>query len=333
MIPVTDWHPQQWQQLQARRQQGQLPHAMLFTGESGIGKAEFALQFARSLLCEQPDTLGHACQQCASCQRFNAGTHPDLIRVEPEEAGKPIKVDQIRQIIGDMTLASHYGGYRVLLMDPADAMNSNAANSFLKTLEEPPANSVLLLVSAMPSRLPATIRSRCQILRFAVPAVELVKDWLRMQQSVDDQELQAALHLSAGAPRLAQQYLQQGWLEQRQSLLQNLVALARGKLNPATVAAQLLKQDRHLPIHWLYDWIADLIRLANNNKNIKNKDLESDLQNISKQVDLRQLHALLDKVQQADRLADTSLNQQMLWEDLLIDWLGLFTDHRAQGTR
>jgi len=333
MIPVTDWHPQQWQQLQTRRQQGQLPHAMLFTGESGIGKAEFALQFARSLLCEQPDTLGHACQQCASCQRFNAGTHPDLIRVEPEETGKPIKVDQIRQIIGDLTLASHYGGYRVLLMDPADAMNSNAANSFLKTLEEPPANSVLLLVSAMPSRLPATIRSRCQKLRFAVPAEELVKEWLRMQQSVDDQELQAALHLSAGAPRLAEQYLRQGWLEQRLSLLQNLVALARGKLNPASVATHLLKQDRHLPIHWLYDWIADLIRLANNNNNIKNKDLESDLQNISKQVDLRKLHRLLDKVQQADRLADTSLNQQMLWEDLLIDWLGLFADHRAQGTR
>jgi len=333
MIPVTDWHPQQWQQLQARRQQGQLPHAMLFTGEGGIGKAEFALQFARSLLCEQPDTLGHACQQCASCQRFNAGTHPDLIRVEPEEAGKPIKVDQIRKIIGDLTLASHYGGYRVLLMDPADAMNSNAANSFLKTLEEPPANSVLLLVSAMPSRLPATIRSRCQILRFAVPAEMVVKEWLRKQQSVDDQELQAALHLSAGAPRLAEQYLQQGWLEQRQSLLQSLVALARGKLNPASVAAQLLKQDRHLPIHWLYDWIADLIRLANNNNNIKNKDLERDLQNISKQVDLRQLHILLDKVQQADRLADTTLNQQMLWEDLLIDWLGLFTDYRAQATR
>lgn len=329
MIPVTDWHQQQWRQLQLRRGQQQLPHALLLTGEAGIGKAEFAVQFARSLLCEQPDMQGHACQQCAACQRFNAGSHPDLLRVEPEEAGKPIKVDQIRRLIGEMALASHYGGYRVLIMDPADAMNSNAANSFLKTLEEPPADSVLLLVSAMPSRLPATIRSRCQLLRFSTPAAEMVKDWLVEQDpSAGEEKLRAALRLSGEAPLLARQYLAHDWLEQRHTLLQALVEIAHGVTKPVTVANQVLKLDRRLPIHWLYDWVADLIRLGNNSNNVKNKDLERDLQNISRQLDLKQLHLLLDKVQQADRLVDTSLNQQLLWEDLLIDWSGLFAGNQ-----
>ncbi len=329
MIPVTEWHQQQWRQLQLRRGQQQLPHALLLTGEAGIGKAEFAVQFARSLLCEQPDAQGHACQQCAACQRFNAGSHPDLLRVEPEEAGKPIKVDQIRQLIGETALASHYGGYRVLIMDPADAMNSNAANSFLKTLEEPPADSVLLLVSALPSRLPATIRSRCQFLRFSAPAPEVVKDWLVEQDpSAGTEELRAALQLSGGAPLLARQYLSQDWIEQRHTLLQALVEIAQGVTKPGAVASQVLKLDRRLPIHWLYHWIADLIRLINNNNTLKNKDLERDLQNISRQLDLKQLHLLLDKVQQADRLVDTSLNQQLLWEDLLIDWSGLFAGNQ-----
>ena len=328
MIPVTEWHASLWQQLQARRGQQQLPHALLLTGGYGLGKGEFAMQFARSLLCGQPDRQGHACQQCASCQRFNAGTHPDLLRIEPEEAGKQIKVDQIRQLIGEMALASHYAGYRVLILDPAEAMNSNAANSFLKTLEEPPANSVLLLVSAQPSRLPATIRSRCQQLRFATPAAEQVLPWLKSQQAGSEVDLQMAWQLSGGAPLLARAYLENDWLAQRQSLLQALLDMAADRARPGSVVNQLLKLDRHLPIHWIYAWTADLVRLANGNKTIKNKDIEADLQKISQQVDLKQLHRLLDKVQQADRLADTSLNQQLLWEDLLMEWSGLFHGNR-----
>ena len=161
-LPVTQWHATAWQQLQTSHRQQRLPHALLLSGEAGIGKAEFAARLAASLLCEQPHVDGQACGTCHACQRLGAQTHPDRFRLEPEEPGKAIKVDAVRQLIRNLSLTGHYGGYRVVTVEPAELMNTNAANAFLKTLEEPPANTLLILITASPARLPATIRSRCQ---------------------------------------------------------------------------------------------------------------------------------------------------------------------------
>lgn len=332
-LPVIQWHATAWQQLQAGRRQQRLPHAVLLSGEAGIGKAEFADQLAASLLCEQPQEDGQACGTCHACQRLAAQTHPDRFRLEPEEPGKAIKVDAVRQLIRNLSLTGHYGGYRLVTVEPAEVMNTNAANAFLKTLEEPPASTLLILVTASPARLPATIRSRCQPLRLISPDAQTALAWLQ-QEAPDSapQEAELALRLAAGAPRLAAHYLREGWLAVRRELLEALIGCARGNTDPLAAAAtaqQALKLDRQLPIQWMYHWVADLIRLAYDENNIKNNDMTGELQALPTPVDDSALHHLLDKLQQARRLSDTTVNPQLLWEDLMIDWSGLFNARRG----
>ncbi|MDZ7804987.1 DNA polymerase III subunit delta' [Thiohalophilus sp.] len=332
-IPVSQWHVNAWQQLQAGRRQQRLPHALLVSGEAGIGKAAFADRLAASLLCEQPREDGQACGTCPACQRLAAQTHPDRLRLEPEEPGKPIKVDMVRQLIQHLSLTGHYGGYRVVTVEPAEMMNTNAANAFLKTLEEPPASTLLILITASPARLPATIRSRCQPMRLTSPDPQTALAWLQ-QEAPDSapQEAELALRLAAGAPRLAAHYLREGWLEVRQQLIEALIGCAHGRTDPLAAAAtaqEALKLDRQLPIHWMYHWVADLIRLAYDENNIKNNDMTGELQALPTPVEYSALHHLLDKLQQARRLTETTINPQLLWEDLMIDWAGLFSARRV----
>lgn len=155
------WQTSNWQNLASSQQNKRLAHGLLLHGPKGIGKKAFAVDFAHWLLCEQPST-DKACGQCKSCQLIKAESNPDLLYLQPEEEGKAIKVDQIRELINKISLTGHGQGYRVIIISPADALNINASNSLLKTLEEPPENTVLILISDKPSKLMATIRSRTQ---------------------------------------------------------------------------------------------------------------------------------------------------------------------------
>lgn len=180
MIDPYPWQKAQWRQLWQRHRNGQLPHALLLHGPEGIGKEDFAHLAANSLLCEQTSESGQACGECKSCQLLASDNHPDFVSLQPEETGKAIKVDQIRELIQLMTLSPHFSGYRTVLISPAEQMNMAAANSLLKTLEEPQENTVIILVTSQLSRLPATIRSRCQMLRFAMPDKTLALSWLEL---------------------------------------------------------------------------------------------------------------------------------------------------------
>ncbi|MDX1655478.1 MAG: DNA polymerase III subunit delta', partial [Candidatus Competibacteraceae bacterium] len=170
------WHQPHWQRLAAGVEAGRLPHALLLSGPSGLGKMLFARQLTQSLLCRQPGENLTFCGKCRGCRLLAAGSHPDITRVEPEEPGKPIKVDRVRQLCAFLGQTAR--GYKVALLSPAEAMNPSAANALLKTLEEPPPGSLLLLVTAFPARLPATIRSRCQILAFTPPLRTQALEWL-----------------------------------------------------------------------------------------------------------------------------------------------------------
>jgi len=138
----------------------------------GLGKLEFALQLAHSLLCSKPGENALACGECPACKLIAVDTHPDLFLLRAEERGKAIKVDDVRQLSAKLNLTSQYGGYKVAVVIDAHDMNINASNSLLKTLEEPSSNAVLILVSSNPQKLPITVRSRCQGIGFNVPDTE-----------------------------------------------------------------------------------------------------------------------------------------------------------------
>ena len=146
-----------WQRLRTQRVAGRLHHALLLTGPRGIGKRVLAGLLAESILCDVP-LGGESCGACRNCELVRAGTHPDLLRIAPEEPGKQIKIDQIREVADFVMRTSSMASSKVVFIDPADAMNISSANSLLKSLEEPSPRTHLILVSDAPARLLATLR-------------------------------------------------------------------------------------------------------------------------------------------------------------------------------
>ena len=230
------WHADAWARLQARRQRDALPHALLLAGPAGLGKRDFLAAFVKGLLC-QNTTDGVACGTCRSCHLVAAGTHPDVIALslglrKDGATRSEIVVDQVRELSQRLAMASQFGGWQVATIDPADVMNTAAANALLKTLEEPTPSTMLVLVADEPARLPATIRSRCQRIDFMVPSRDVALAWLRAEGVTD---AVPALEAAAGNPGLARAWATDGALKQRAEVRNDLKSLAAGRGDPMDV--------------------------------------------------------------------------------------------------
>jgi len=184
--------------LQGTIRRNRVPSALLFTGDSGIGKRSSALLYIQALNClERQD--GDACGTCTSCRKIASGNHPDMLSIQPD--GNEIRIETMRSVEEFLAMKPFEGRKKAVLIDEADAMNINASNAFLKTLEEPPADSVILLVTASPDTLPDTIRSRCFQVRFSPLPAAACNAVLNAAQTagIDD----TARRLAMGRPGLA----------------------------------------------------------------------------------------------------------------------------------
>lgn len=315
---IYPWQDTQWQRLQNQYKSGRLPHAILLSGADGLGQSEFASHFSRSLLCQQPQNSAEACGQCEACHLIQAETHPDLILLAPEDESKAIKVDDVRALCKAFTLSSQMNGYKIVIIDHADQMNINAANSLLKTLEEPGDQSLLILVTSKPHRLPITIRSRCQKVSFQLPTKEASQQWLseRVSENVD-----SLLSMSHGAPLLALELFESEKLEQREQLVSALLAIAQQQ-SVIEQAEKLSKLPNQSLLGWIYDWISDLLKLIHcrDESQLINQDYRKELTELSLKCQPTQLYILLDQVIKLRKVQSIALNTQMLWEDLLILW-------------
>jgi len=321
MTEPLPWQGDLWSDLTGRARGGNLPHALLFSGSEGLGKAVLAQALARSLLCQSPSAEGIACGQCHSCGLLSAGTHPDLLQVEPEEKGKTIPIDVIRSVSGFLALKSHYGGQQVVIIKPAEAMNRFAANSLLKTLEEPTPDTLLILITSQASLLLPTIRSRCQQVVFHRPEANNAKTWLDAQIA-NPGESDTLLALTGGAPLAALALHEAGGLEIRRNLAAEWVRVAEGKGDPLACAAQWSDLGLSKATHWLSSWVMDLIRLKSGADPVAmtNVDLRPQLQQMVDRFDLPGLFAYLDQVSETARWARGQLNAQLAMEDLMISW-------------
>lgn len=317
---IYPWLEKHWEQLQARRVHGRLPHGLLFSGPSGLGKCQFAATLAAALLCRRPTEHGLPCGACEACRLVQAGTHPDLLQVSPLPEKQYIVVDQIRELCAGLALKSHGGGYQIATIVPAEQMNTAAANGLLKTLEEPSDNTLLILVTEQPGRLPATIRSRCQQLRFPVPATDATESWLA--QAGGGRHAGLLLRLADGAPLRALDLARQDILTERRRWLSEWLEILRGKSAPPTVAQSWVGDSELRPLYWLGSFVADLIRLRSNSSElIKNIDLLDIFEEMSQLASDRELHLRLDRIWRARVLAtQSSINRQLLLEELLIPW-------------
>ena len=307
-----------------------MPHALLLYGQSGLAKLHFAQSLANGLLCHEPNDQGISCGRCQGCNLFSAGSHPDFYYVGTEDDSQQIKVDQIRALSEFIIFSCQYGHYKIGLIAQAEALNRNAANSLLKTLEEPPLGSLILLVSSHPMNLPATIRSRCQRIVFSAPPRPQGSAWLREQlPEVKDTEL--LLSLAHGEPLTAMNLVRSGQLETRQRVFNDLVQLLNGQLSAVALAARWEGTDLNQLVDWLMSLLIDAVRMQFNvdTTYLDNPDFYQDFDGLAKRVDLRYLFRLLDEMLEYKRLSDAPLNRQLLLEDLALAWF--ITWHQSYG--
>ncbi len=320
-IQYPDWHQDNWRLLMDCLARGRLPHALLFAGAPGLGKARFARRLSQAILCRNRDADGNACQACQSCLLFRAGNHPDFKTVAPLEGKTIIAVDQIRETGDFLSLKSQYGHYRCIRIAPADRMNENAANSLLKTLEEPPQGTVLMLVSDKSARISATIRSRCQKITFAVPARETALTWLKPRLPAQMQEEAGVLlALANGAPMAALELAQGELMAHRRPMLEDLEGIFSRQADPVSIADKWLKLDAKASLYWLYSWLVDMARLGMGgaDPHLANPDFREDLRKLIKLTDMKDILLNIDRVEKAILQLEGQVNQQLLLEDLLI---------------
>ena len=319
---LLPWHAAAWDRLQRARQAGRLPHALLLSGAAGLGKRHLARLFARGLLCESPAEAGLPCGNCRACRLFAGGNHPDFRRLEPAEEGKAIRVDAVRELCATSTVKAHFGGYKLFVIDPADRMNVQAANSLLKTLEEPVPWTLLILIAEQTSALPATIRSRCQSVPLRPPGRELGDQWLRGRVQTGDPAL--LLALAGGAPLAALALDDETLLAERLRVLEDLSRVGGGGEDPVAVAERWTRLDVTRVLRWWSGWVVDILRLKSDadTKELFNPDQRRRLREQADRLEFKQTHRLLDMIYEAGRGLEWNLNSHLMLERLLLAWAG-----------
>lgn len=288
-----------------------LGHAPLIHGPRGIGKRALGEWLARLLLCNQPQG-GQPCGHCQSCRLIDGGTHPDLFVVELAEDKQSIGVDQIRRLIERLQLTASLGASRIGLVPNADAMNRNAANALLKTLEEPPSGAWLILLSEQPSRLPATVRSRCQQWPLRPADQDMAAQWLEQQcAGAEASERKAALELSGGAPLAARKMIESDDLNFGFQLLDDL--------SEARPHAQVLERWQTNPTatwRWLARWLAIVMAQASGAGGWKPPG-----RTLPRHVDQRRLAELWHGALEGRREAERGVvRQDLLLGQWLLEW-------------
>ncbi|MDE3226491.1 MAG: DNA polymerase III subunit delta' [Nitrospirota bacterium] len=301
-------------------------HAYLFHGEEGIGKKLAAILFAQTVNCDTPyGSQGpDACGTCRACTQIDARTHPDFLVIEPdrEMANPQIKIEQVRQLEEQIVYRPLVSPWKIYLLDDADRLTQGAANALLKTLEEPAAHSLFLLVSSRPSALPTTVRSRCQSIRFVPPAKTQVEAALITQRDLPPDDAHFLSMLAQGRIGLA---LRTDLAEARKqqdefSSLTNPATL-RSISTILTVAESLHKSDRVLEaLEWLARWGRDLllVRMGADPEHLLNRDRLPDLQRAASTVQPQLLVQVLEEIQTVERHAGRNLNLQLALEQILL---------------
>jgi DNA polymerase-3 subunit delta' len=333
---IYPWQQEAWAQLQQMR--ARMPHAILFHGEAGIGKADFIEAFAQSLLCEAVLADGHACGACASCGWFAQHNHPDYRRVRPEALedempegddetaskgatkaaktpSKEIKIEQIRALADFMNISTHRQGLRVVVLYPAEALNTPASNALLKTLEEPPPGTVFLLSSNSLERLLPTILSRCRKFALPMPDHAAALAWLKEQGLAD---ADSWLREQGGAPLAA---LAQSTSDNREDMEALLQLLASPSVEAALKTADKLSKSP-LPalVSWVQRWLYDVFsyKLSGNIRYYPR--YQKQLAALAGRVSTASLMRAIKSANERRAIAAHPLSPKLFLEDMLLDY-------------
>ena len=310
---TLEWLQGQMRRLRGAWEAGRFPHAVLIHEAPGAGGEWLALWAAQLVLCTQPTQA--PCGQCPACRHVARRQHPDLALLGPLEEATQIRIEQVRELSADLALTAHQGGYKVGILSPADSLNRFAANALLKTLEEPPPRTLLVLVATQPSRLPATLLSRCQRVRVQAPTREQALEWLRASRGEADWE--AVLAVLGEAPVLAAQADPAVLVETAIETRRDLAQAGAGEGDPVAVAERWVRSEPKLRLACFENWLTERIRERLIPRAAVPEVRSATHSGGSDRLNIRDWFELLDAVRELRSSFDVPINRGVALEALL----------------
>lgn len=316
--------------LKQQAAQGDVRHAYLFCGPSGLGRRTLALRLAQALNCPSPIADGIPCGACRDCKQIEAMQHPDLTVIQSlDDEGNPkengtLKVDYVRAVQHSLVLKPYQAKYRVALFLRFQEANDSAANALLKTLEEAPPHAILLLTADTPEQLLPTIVSRCEILRLRpLPASAVEADLL--QRGIDRERARLLAYICGGRPGYARKLIEDvTLLERREERLNDLqTLLSASRVEKFSYADKLSKDKalmRQVILIWLSYWRDVLLRAAGADTPLVNADCNMEIESLASRMDLSTVRRVLSELESALEKMDKNVNSRLLAEVLLLDW-------------
>jgi len=303
---------------------GAVRHAYLFTGPPGIGRRTLALRFAQALNCANPPTPGEACLKCRTCKQIEAMQFPDLTVLQAEKEGGVLKVEQVREVQHSLSLAPYQAKYRVALFLRFQEANPNAANALLKTLEEAPAQVILLLTADNAEGLLPTIVSRCEVLRLRPLPIEAVQECLQAR-GTDESQTRLIAHLSGGRPGHALRLLADpAVLETRLKRLDDLQQLLSANRGERFAYAEVLAKEketfRNVLFLWLAYWRDVMLLSAQADTPLANVDRSEEIKALAARLSLPATRRVVSDLELAIERLEKNINARLLAEVVLLDW-------------
>jgi len=307
------WLEPQLRSLRQARAQDRLPHGLLIQDAPGGGGTQLALMAAQAALCREPNA---PCRQCAICRQVTEQRHPDLWLVGLEEDAQQIKVDQIRELCDRLSLTGYSSQASAAVIEPAAALNANAANALLKTLEEPRAGVLLVLVAGAGARLPATVISRCQRLRVQLPGREECLAWLRQNGGSGDWE--AVLDVLGNAPLRALAVAPAELRRVRDDTHGALEQARQGHLDVAAAAERWVRDAFDLRLVCAENWVTQrIVGQLSVPASVTKVHTGAHLPAGDSSMNIRGLFRLADQLRELAYLATTSINKSLALEHVL----------------
>ncbi len=357
MSNIYSWQADTWRSL--TRSDSARGHALLLKGGRGIGKIAFARNLAKSLLCERPNSAAEHCGTCPSCGWFDQGGHPDFRLIEPEslaaltdestsdqggdgqnatesappgtkakkKPSKQIGVDQIRALADLVNMTSHRNGYKIILIHPAESMNPSAANALLKNLEEPPPQTLFILVTHRPQDLLPTLRSRCRQIAMPSPDRATSIAWLKGQGIKDPENSLAA---AGYAPLSALEQNDEDYLVQYQSFIRQVGT--PGGLNPISLAEEMQRSDLPTAVGWMQRWCYDLMSFRTTGKVRYHLNMLEPIKLLVSEIDPRRIAKYSRGLISTQRLSNHPLNPRLFLEEMLISYAMMVSPSRNKQT-
>ncbi len=309
-------------------QTGNIKHAYLFCGPDGIGRRSLVLRFAQALTCQQSQSTGIPCLTCTTCQRIAAMQHPDLFVVAAPEAGREIRIDQIRNLQHDLSLAPYEAPLRIGMLLDFQTANLNAQNAMLKTLEEPTSRAILLVTASRAEDLLPTIASRCEIILLRPASVEVVAAALEKRENVDKVKAEKIAHLSGGCYGYAYTlYMHSAEMEKIDAVLNSMLGMLSAPMrerfayaDELTARKPAVRENFYQVIRiWLSFW-RDTLAVASGGKlSIINTEFEPAIRSLAAQVSLAEINAQMLRLEDSLDKLDKNVNLRLLAEILIMD--------------